>query len=103
MTAKHESGKRTARSRSERDQELRSSSEIVSGLICRSLGVSAERVSAAAFLVDDLGADSLTLVELALALEERFGITIANEHVATLRTVGDVIAYVDASSPKRAG
>jgi acyl carrier protein len=46
-------------------------------------------------LVDDLGADSLALVELTLALEEAFDIDIADESIERLRTVADAVEHVE--------
>ncbi len=45
-------------------------------------------------LVDDLGADSLALIDLTLALEEAFDIDIEDDHIETLRTVQDAVRYV---------
>lgn len=47
-------------------------------------------------LLDDLGADSLDCVELALAIEEKFGITVLEEEMAAIVTVGDLIDFVTA-------
>ncbi|MBW9215904.1 acyl carrier protein [Mumia sp. zg.B53] len=44
---------------------------------------------------EDLGLDSLSLVQLALAIEERLGVRIPDADLATLRTVGDAVAYVE--------
>jgi acyl carrier protein len=46
--------------------------------------------------VDDLGADSLDLVELIMAMEEEFGMEIADEEAEKLRTVQDVISFITA-------
>jgi acyl carrier protein len=48
-----------------------------------------------ASFVDDLGADSLAVVELVLALEEHFGITISDEDAEKLETVGDALVYIE--------
>lgn len=44
--------------------------------------------------VDDLEADSLDIVELIMAIESEYGITISDEEVETMRTVGDVVNYI---------
>jgi len=49
-----------------------------------------------AVFIDDLGADSLDLVELIMAMEEEFGFEIADEEAEKLRTVGDVIKFIKA-------
>ncbi|WP_300792806.1 MULTISPECIES: acyl carrier protein, partial [Helicobacter] len=47
--------------------------------------------------VDDLGADSLDVVELVMALEEKFEIEIPDEEAEKIQTVGDVVAYIEKS------
>lgn len=64
--------------------------EIVAG----QLGVEADEVVAEASILDDLGADSLDVVELVMALEEEFDIEVPDEDVEGMRTVADVEAYV---------
>ena len=56
----------------------------------------AEQVTMEASLSDDLGADSLAAVELVMALEEASGITIDDADVETLKTVGDIVKYLEA-------
>jgi acyl carrier protein len=51
--------------------------------------------------VDDLGADSLATVELVLAMEEAFGISIPDDDAEALRTVGDAVEYVLANSAQK--
>ena len=65
-------------------------------VIASQLEVETERVTDGASFVDDLGADSLALVEATMAIEEAFEIEIPEEDLEKLRTVGDVIAYVRA-------
>jgi acyl carrier protein len=60
------------------------------------LGVDRAEVTPEAVFVDDLGADSLDLVELIMAMEEEFGMEIADEDAEKLRTVQDVINFVNA-------
>jgi acyl carrier protein len=54
------------------------------------------RLTPDAVFIDDLGADSLDLVELIMAMEEEFGFEIADEDAEKLRTVGDVINFIKA-------
>ncbi len=68
--------------------------EKVRDVISNQLGVSLNEVVPEASFVDDLGADSLDLVELVMAMEEQFGVEIADEDAEKLRTVQDVIDYV---------
>jgi len=61
------------------------------------LGVEADALTATATLVEDLGADSLDMVEIGMALEAEFGIEISDQEIEgwTLYTVGDVRSYLD--------
>ncbi|WP_028845861.1 acyl carrier protein [Thermodesulfatator atlanticus] len=63
-------------------------------IIVDKLGVSRDAVKPEASFIDDLGADSLDLVELVMAMEEAFGMEISDEEAEKLRTVKDVIDYV---------
>jgi len=65
-------------------------------IIVETLGCEAEQVTPEASLADDLGADSLAAVELIMALEEASGITIDDADVEGLKTVGDIVKYLDA-------
>ena len=67
----------------------------VKDIICEQLGVDAADVVDDASFVDDLGADSLDLVELIMAMEEAFDVEIADEEAEKIRTVKDAIAYVE--------
>lgn len=68
----------------------------VKRIVAEQLGLRKADVQLEASLVDDLGADSLGLVELTLALEEQFSLDIPDEDCERLRTVADVIKYIDA-------
>ena len=70
--------------------------EQVKDIICEKLSVSAEDVVPEASVVDDLGADSLDLVEMIMAMEDKFGINIADEEAEKIKTVQDAIDYVKA-------
>jgi acyl carrier protein len=64
-------------------------------IIVEQLGVSEEEVTLEASFIDDLGADSLDLVELIMALEEEFGLEISDEDAEKIQTVQDVISYIN--------
>lgn len=70
----------------------------IKSLIVEQLGVDEEEVTIAASFVDDLGADSLDLVELVMAFEEAFEIRIPDEDAEKIRTVGDAVTYIDERS-----
>jgi acyl carrier protein len=70
--------------------------EKVSSIVADKLGVDRADVTPDAVFIDDLGADSLDLVELIMAMEEEFGFEIADEEAEKLRTVGDVINFIKA-------
>ncbi len=70
--------------------------EKVSAIVADKLGEKRAEVTPDAVFIDDLGADSLDLVELIMAMEEEFGFEIADEDAEKLRTVGDVINFIKA-------
>lgn len=70
--------------------------ERVIEIIADRLGVDKSEVVPEAAFIDDLGADSLDLVELIMAMEEEFDIEIADEEAEKLRTVQDVLDYIKA-------
>jgi acyl carrier protein len=59
------------------------------------LGVKEEEVTETASFQEDLGADSLDVVELVMALEDEFGIDIPDEEVGEIKTVGDAVNYIE--------
>ncbi|RME93077.1 MAG: acyl carrier protein [Verrucomicrobia bacterium] len=69
--------------------------ERVKKIVVEQLGVKPEQVTAEAKFMEDLGADSLDIVELVMAFEEEFGKEIPDEEAEKLQTVGDVIKYVE--------
>jgi acyl carrier protein len=68
--------------------------EKVKKIICDQLNVPEEEVVPAASFVDDLGADSLDQVELIMAIEEEFDISIPDEDAEKIRTVQDAVNYI---------
>ncbi|MCK9523229.1 MAG: acyl carrier protein [Proteobacteria bacterium] len=69
--------------------------EKVREVVCSQLDVEPEKVVAVASFIDDLGADSLAVVELVLALEEKFEIEIPESDTEKLRTFQDAVAYIE--------
>jgi len=72
-----------------------SNEDRVKEIICEQLGVSADEVTPQASFIEDLGADSLDLVELVMALEEEYGMEISDEDAEKIRTVQDVLDYIN--------
>ena len=68
--------------------------EQVTELIVEQLGISREQADLSASFLDDLGADSLDIVELVMSLEEKFDIEIPDEDAEKIQTIGDAISYV---------
>jgi acyl carrier protein len=64
------------------------------------LGAKDEDIKAESKFVDDLGADSLDLVELIMALEDKFGVEISDEDAEKIISVKDVLDYIEAHSEK---
>lgn len=75
--------------------------EKVRQLICDQLGKSPEKVTLETKIVGDLGADSLDVVELLMALEDEYGITLPDEVAMKLQTVGDIVKYIDENTAKK--
>ena len=70
----------------------------VKKIIVEQLGVEDNEVTTEASITEDLGADSLDQVELVMAFETEFGIDIPDEEAEKIKTVGDAVAKIDASS-----
>ncbi len=66
----------------------------IKDVIVEQLGVDPERVKLEASFIDDLGADSLDIVELVMAMEEEFDVQIPDEDAEKLKTVQDVCSYL---------
>jgi len=64
-------------------------------IIVNQLGVDGSKITENSSFSDDLGADSLEIIELILVFEEEFGIEIPDEDAEKIKTVGDVIKYLD--------
>ena len=69
--------------------------EEMSDIIVETLSCDAEDVTMEATLAEDLGADSLAAVELSMALEEASGVTIEDDDLPNMKTVGDLMAYIE--------
>ncbi len=75
--------------------------EILSGLaeiVEEVAGIDTAEVTADKSFVDDLGVDSLSMVEIIYACEDKFGVSIPDEDAKNLKTVGDAVAYIERAS-----
>jgi len=69
--------------------------ERVKKIVIEHLGVDADKVTEQASFIDDLGADSLDIVELVMAFEEEFGIEIPDDAAESIVTVGDAVKFIE--------
>lgn len=69
--------------------------EKVKGILCEQLDLDESQVTNDAEIINDLGADSLDIVDLVMTLEETFDTELPDEEIETLKTVGDIVKYVD--------
>jgi acyl carrier protein len=75
--------------------------ERVFRLVCDRLGVNKEQVTRQTAFVEDIGADSLDIVELVMGLEEEFGINIPDDQAEKIKTVGEAIDYIEREKAKQ--
>lgn len=68
--------------------------EKLQGIVADKLGINAEEVALETNFKEDLGVDSLDLFEIVMAIEEGFDVTIDNEDVEKIQTVGDAVNYI---------
>ncbi len=67
----------------------------VKKIVVEHLGVEADKVTEEASFIDDLGADSLDIVELVMAFEEEFGVEIPDDAADSILTVGDAVKFIE--------
>ncbi len=72
--------------------------EQVKKILCDQLDLDEEQVTEDSEVIDDLGADSLDIVDLVMTLEEEFDTEIPDEDIESLRTVGDIVKYIEERS-----
>jgi len=78
------------------EDRMSSNLEKVQEIVAEKLGVEKSKITLEASFIEDLGADSLDTVELIMKMEEEFGIEIPDEEAEKLKTVGNVVKYLDA-------
>lgn len=69
--------------------------EKIIDLIAEKLGKKKEQISLNSKLVEDLGADSLDIVELIMAFEDEFGVSLPDEDITNMKTVADIVNYIN--------
>ena len=69
--------------------------EKIKEIIAEELGVEESKVVEGASFYDDLGADSLDLFEMVMSFEDQFGVKIPEEELENIKTVGDVVRYIE--------
>ena len=94
---------RTSKISVRRDEKMADVFEKVREIIVERLKVDPSEVTPDAAFVEDLRADSLDIVEMVMKLEETFDISIPDEDVEKLRTVGDAVAYIERRLKEKAG
>ena len=75
--------------------------ERVIEIVCENLGVNKEQVTRSTSFQEDMGADSLDIVELVMELEEEFEITIPDDQAEKIKTVGEAIDYIEREIAKK--
>jgi len=71
-------------------------------IVCEHLAVSKEKVSRSTKFIEDIGADSLDIVELVMELEEEFDTQIPDDQAEKIKTVGEAIDYIEAKQKEKA-
>ena len=74
--------------------------EKVKKLLSEQLNIAPESVDMKSRVIEDLGADSLDVVEMLMVLEDEFNITVTDEESVTLKTVGDIVKLIDSKTKK---
>ena len=69
--------------------------EKVREILCDQLDVEEEQVTLDASITDDLGADSLDVVDLVMSIEEEFDLEFPDEEVENIKSVGDIVKYIE--------
>lgn len=98
VNAQGEGVRKTA---SVKDGRTSSVEERVIDIVCENLGVNKEQVTRKTSFIEDIGADSLDIVELVMELEEEFEITIPDDQAEQIKTVGEAIDYIEREQAKK--
>ncbi len=71
--------------------------EKVRAVICEQLDLDEDKVKMDSSIIDDLGADSLDIVDLIMTLEEEFDLEMADEEIENVRYIGDIVKHIEAN------
>lgn len=69
--------------------------EKLQGIIAEQLEIDADEIEYASKIIDDLGADSLDIVDIVMTIEDEFGLEVPNEAIENMSTVEDVVKYIE--------
>lgn len=69
----------------------------VKEMLANQLNIEADKITVESKIIEDLGADSLDMIEMLMAFEEEFGLSIPDDKAEGLKTVGDVVSFIDES------
>lgn len=69
-------------------------------LLSEQLNIAADTIKLESRVIEDLGADSLDVVEMLMVLEDEFNVTVSDEESMKLKTVGDIVALIDSKTKK---
>lgn len=72
--------------------------EKVAELVSEQLGISKDSVKMESNILEDLGADSLDVIEMLMTLEEEYGISIPDEKISQIKTIGEIVALIEEST-----
>lgn len=72
----------------------------VTKLLAEQLNIDPKTIKPTSKIVEDLGADSLDMIELLMSLEDEFGISVPDNQVASLKTVKDIVTFIDNNTKK---
>lgn len=73
----------------------------VKKLLAEQLNISADKITENSKVIDELGADSLDVVEMLMTLEDEFNVTVTDEESVALKTVGDIVKLIDKKTSKK--
>jgi acyl carrier protein len=79
---------------------MKMSFDKVKKLLAEQLNIAPEKITMTSKVIDDLGADSLDVVEMLMTLEDEFNVTVSDEESVNLKTVGDIVKLIDSKTKK---